>query len=109
MAAHAGAAALEDARLDAANLDLIVVATSTPDHLTPPTACEAQAALGATRAACFDIEGGFAGWMYALIVADGLIRAGTVRNALVVGADKLSTVTDRTDPSISPTFTTPPE
>ncbi|HEX6587808.1 MAG TPA: beta-ketoacyl-ACP synthase 3 [Longimicrobiales bacterium] len=104
MAARAGRVALDDARLDVEAVELIIVATSTPDHLTPPTACEAQAALGATRAACFDIEGGFAGWMYALIVADGLIRAGTVRNALVVGADKLSTVTDRTDPNTAPLF-----
>jgi len=104
MATRAGSAALASAGLDATELDLIVVATSTPDHLTPPTACEAQAALGANRAACFDIEGGFAGWIYALVVADGLIRAGTVRNALVVGADKLSTVTDRSDPNTAPLF-----
>ncbi|HEX6639828.1 MAG TPA: beta-ketoacyl-ACP synthase 3 [Thermoanaerobaculia bacterium] len=104
MAAHAGRAALEDARLAAADVELIIVATSTPDHLTPPTACEAQAALGAARAACFDIEGGFAGWIYALVVADGLIRAGTVRNALVIGADKLSTVTDRSDAATGPLF-----
>ena len=104
MAARAGRVALEDAGFDAADIELIVVATSTPDHLTPPTACEAQAALGATRAACFDIEGGFAGWIYALVVAEGLIRAGTVRNAIVVGADKLSTVTDRSDPNTAPLF-----
>ena len=104
MAARAGRAALDDARLDAGDVELIIVATSTPDHLTPPTACEAQAALGATRAACFDIEGGFAGWMYALVVAEGLIRAGTVGNALVIGADKLSTVTDHSDPNTAPLF-----
>jgi 3-oxoacyl-[acyl-carrier-protein] synthase-3 len=104
MAARAGRVALDDAGFAAADIELIVVATSTPDHLTPPTACEAQAALGASRAACFDIEGGFAGWMYALVVAEGLIRAGTVRNALVIGADKLSTVTDRSDANTAPLF-----
>ncbi len=104
MASRAGVAALEAAGIDAIDVELIVVATSTPDHLTPPTACEAQAALGATRAACFDIEGGFAGWIYALVVGDGLIRAGSVRNALVIGADKLSTVTDRADPNTAPLF-----
>lgn len=104
MAARAGRAALDGARFAAERLELIIVATSTPDHLTPPTACEVQAALGTPGAACFDIEGGFAGWIYALVVADGLIRAGTVRNALVIGADKLSTVTDRTDPNTGPLF-----
>ena len=104
MAARAGRAALDDADFDAARLELIIVATSTPDHLTPPTACEVQATLQAPNAACFDIEGGFAGWIYALITADGLIRAATVRNALVIGADKLSTVTDRSDPNTGPLF-----
>ncbi|HUF11538.1 MAG TPA: beta-ketoacyl-ACP synthase 3 [Longimicrobiales bacterium] len=104
MAARAGSAALDAAGMPADRVELIIVATSTPDHLTPPSACEVQAALGSPAAACFDIEGGFAGWIYALITAEGLIRAGTVRNALVVGADKLSTVTDRSDPNTGPLF-----
>lgn len=104
MASAAGQAALDAADVGAQDVGLVVVATSTPDHLTPPTACEVQAALGATGAAAFDVEAGFAGWLYALILADGLVRAGTVASALVIGADKLSTVTDRSDPSTGPLF-----
>jgi 3-oxoacyl-[acyl-carrier-protein] synthase III len=104
MATAASEAALDAAGRAAAEIDLIVVATSTPDHLTPPTACETQARLGAWDAACFDIEAGFAGWIYALLTADALIRAGMARNALVVGVEKLSTVTDRSDPATGPLF-----
>ena len=104
MGARAAAAALEASGLDPGQIDLIVVATATPDHLTPPTACEIQARIGAFDAACFDVEAGFAGWIYALILADALLRAGTARSALVIGAEKLSTVTDRTDPATGPLF-----
>lgn len=104
MATHAAAAALECAGISSADIGLVIVATSTPDHLTPPTACEVQAALGAPQAAAFDVEAGFSAWLYALIVADGLITAGTVRNALVVGADKLSSITNRSDPETGPLF-----
>lgn len=104
MATHAGREALEDAGIDPEALGLIIVATSTPDHLTPPTACELQAAVGAFGAACFDVEAGFAGWIYALVTADALLRAGLARHALVVGVEKLSTVTDRADPSTGPLF-----
>jgi 3-oxoacyl-[acyl-carrier-protein] synthase III len=96
--------ALDDAGIAGGDLDVVIVATSTPDHLTPPTACEVQASLGARGAAAFDIEAGFAGWIYALIVADALITSGTAACALVVGAEKLSTVTDRTDPATAPLF-----
>jgi 3-oxoacyl-[acyl-carrier-protein] synthase III len=104
MATRAGEDALRSAGLAAGALDLIVVATSTPDHLTPPTACETQARLGAWGAACFDVEAGFAGWIYALVTADALLRSGLGSTALVVGVEKLSTVTDRTDPATGPLF-----
>lgn len=104
MAAHAARAALDEGGVEAADVGLIIVATSTPDHLTPPTACEVQAALGAPRAACFDVEAGFAGWIYALVVADALVRVGRAAAALVIGAEKLSTVTDRTDARTAPLF-----
>jgi 3-oxoacyl-[acyl-carrier-protein] synthase III len=104
LAEQAARRALADAGVSAAALDLVLVATSTPDHLTPPTACEVQAALGAERAAAFDIEAGFAGWLYGLIVTDALVAAGAARCALVIGAEKLSTVTDRTDPATAPLF-----
>ncbi|HEX6037346.1 beta-ketoacyl-ACP synthase 3 [Longimicrobium sp.] len=104
MSAHAARAALGASGIPAESLAAIIVATTTPDHLTPPTACELQAALGAWGAACFDVEAGFAGWIYALVLADSLLRAGRGDAALVVGVEKLSTVTDRADPSTGPLF-----
>jgi 3-oxoacyl-[acyl-carrier-protein] synthase-3 len=104
LSGHAARAALADAGVGADALGVIIVATTTPDHLTPPTACELQAALGAWGAACFDLEAGFAGWIYALVLADSLLRAGRGDAALVVGVEKLSTVTDRADPSTGPLF-----
>lgn len=104
MATRAAADALESAGVSSTDVELVVVATSTPDHLTPPTACEVQAALGATHAAAFDVEAGFSAWLYALIVADALLRAGIADNALVIGADKLSSITDRSDPETGPLF-----
>ncbi|HET7232373.1 MAG TPA: beta-ketoacyl-ACP synthase 3 [Longimicrobium sp.] len=104
MALAAAREALASASLPVGEIGLIVVATSTPDHLTPPTACEVQAALGAHAAAAFDVEAGFAGWIYALITAESLLRTGTASAALVIGVEKLSTVTDRTDPQTGPLF-----
>lgn len=104
LGANAARAALDSAGIATEDVDLIVVATSTPDHLTPPTAAEIQARLGATPAACFDVEAGFAGWIYALIVADALIQNGMAEHALVIGAETLSTVTDRADPKTGPLF-----
>src|SRR5437868_14967553 len=104
MAVRAAQHALDNARVSAGDVDLIIVATSTPDHLTPPTACEVQAELGASNAAAFDVEAGFSAWLYALIVADSLIKAEAASTVLVVGADKLSSITDRTDPETGPLF-----
>jgi 3-oxoacyl-[acyl-carrier-protein] synthase III len=104
MSAHAARAALAASALGADALGAVVVATTTPDHLTPPTACELQAELGAWGAACFDVEAGFAGWIYALVLAESLLRAGKGEAALVVGVEKLSTVTDRADPATGPLF-----
>lgn len=104
MALHAARAALDSSSASPEAVGLIVVATSTPDHLTPPTACELQAALGAHAAAAFDVEAGFAGWIYALVIAESLLRTGAHDRALVVGVEKLSTVTDRSDPATAPLF-----
>jgi 3-oxoacyl-[acyl-carrier-protein] synthase III len=104
MASRAGEAALRNAGVSSDGVDLLIVATSTPDHLTPPTACEVQAELLAHNAAAFDVEAGFSAWLYALIVADSIIKSGTSRTALVIGADKLSSITDRTDPETGPLF-----
>ena len=104
MAAAAARQALSRSRLKLEDVELIVVATSTPDHLTPPTASEVQAELGALNAACFDVEAGFSAWLFALIVADSLLQSNVAANALVIGADKLSAITDRTDPDTGPLF-----
>jgi 3-oxoacyl-[acyl-carrier-protein] synthase-3 len=104
MSAHAARAALASSGRPPESIGAIIVATTTPDHLTPPTACELQAELGAWGAACLDVEAGFAGWIYALVLADSLLRAGRCDAALVVGVEKLSTVTDRSDPATGPLF-----
>jgi 3-oxoacyl-[acyl-carrier-protein] synthase III len=104
LAVRAGHNALENAGVASRDVDVIIVATSTPDHLTPPTACEVQAALAARNAAAFDIEAGFAGWIYALHIADALLACGSAGTALVIGAEKLSAVTDRSDPATAPLF-----
>ena len=104
MAVAAARSALSRSELGVDEIELIVVATSTPDHLTPPTASEVQRDLGATRAACFDVEAGFSAWLFALIIADSLLQSGVATNALVIGADKLSSVTDRSDPDTGPLF-----
>jgi 3-oxoacyl-[acyl-carrier-protein] synthase-3 len=104
MAASAARQALAHSRVKVEELELVVVATSTPDHLTPPTASEVQAELGAVNAACFDVEAGFSAWLFALIVADSLLQSGIAANALVIGADKMSSITDRSDPDTGPLF-----
>src|SRR5574341_2079767 len=104
LGARAAARALASAGLAPGEVALLIVATSTPDHLPPPTSCEIQATIGAHDAACFDVEAGFAGWIHALVAASALVRTGTAANALVIGADKLSTITDRSDPATGPLF-----
>ncbi|MGQ0551953.1 MAG: beta-ketoacyl-ACP synthase III [Planctomycetota bacterium] len=91
--------ALDDAGLQAADLDLIVLGTVTPDMHVPATACRVQAALGATRAAAFDVQAGCTGFVYATHIAAQFLRAGTARNVLVLGAECLSRITDYTDRS----------
>jgi len=97
MAVEAARQALEVARISPAQLDLIIVATVTPDHLFPATACLVQDALGATHAAAFDLSAGCSGFVYALAVAAHLLEAGAYQTALVVGAETLSRITDWSD------------
>lgn len=91
--------ALAQARLSPRELDLILVATSTPDSPVPPTACRLQGALGAESAVAMDIVAACAGFLFATHTATGLLRAGMHRNALVVGAETLTRFTDYTDRS----------
>ena len=101
---EASQTALERAGVTAAELDSIVLATASPDRLLPSTACDLQALLGADNAAAFDIGAACPGYVYALTVAEGLIASGQSRTVLVVGAEKLSTITDFTDRSTAILF-----
>jgi len=97
MALVAAREALADAKLTAQDIDLIVVATITPDTVFPSTACLLQSRLGCRTIPAFDLAAACSGYLYALTVAENFIKAGTVRHALVVAAEKLSSVTDYTD------------
>lgn len=97
LAEQASLRALEAAGLEAGELDLIVVATTTPDKIFPSTACLLQQRLGNHGCAAFDIQAVCTGFIYALGVADKFIRTGSARNALVVGAETLSRIVDWTD------------
>ncbi|WP_067840565.1 beta-ketoacyl-ACP synthase III [Amphibacillus sediminis] len=97
MAYQAAISALEDAELSASELDLILVATITPDHPFPSVACQLQAKLGATKAAAMDISAACAGFMYGMVTAKQFIDSGVYRHVLVIGAEKLSKITDWED------------
>ena len=99
LAFHAATRALEAAGLDAADLDLIVLGTTTPDIIFPSTACLLQHRLGANGCAAFDVNAACSGFIYALTIADKFIRSGAAKNALVVGAETLSRMIDWTDRS----------
>jgi 3-oxoacyl-[acyl-carrier-protein] synthase-3 len=96
--------ALSRAGLTAADIDAIVLATATPDRLLPSTACDLQALLGADKAAAFDISAACPGFVFATGVAEGLIASGQSKVVLVVGAEKLSTITDFQDRSTAILF-----
>ena len=89
--------ALQAAGLQASDIDLIIVATSTPDMVFPSTACILQNKLGANGGAAFDVQAVCSGFVYALTVADALIRTGSANKALVVGAEVFSRLLDFTD------------
>jgi len=97
MAIRAARQALAVAGLAPQKLDLIIVATATPEHLFPATACLVQDALGAAHAGAFDLSAGCTGFIYALSVAAEMIAAGTYRNILVVGAETLSRIVNWRD------------
>ncbi|MEP6688192.1 MAG: beta-ketoacyl-ACP synthase III [Gemmatimonadales bacterium] len=96
--------AMAAAGVEPADLDAIVLATASPDRLLPSTACDLQALLGAENAAAFDIGAACPGFLYALTVAEGLIASGQSDTVLVVGAEKLSTITDFQDRSTAILF-----
>ncbi len=98
LAAHAGTLALERAGLAPADIDMLVLATSTPDMVFPSSACITQAKMGLTCPA-FDVNAACTGFIYALDVATAMIESGRARTVLVIGADVLSSVIDYTDRS----------
>ena len=89
--------ALEDSGIDAADLQLILVATLTPEGSMPNTACKVQTAIGATNAMCFDINAACSGFMHGLQTAHAFISAGLMKHVLVIGAETLSKILDWTD------------
>lgn len=97
LAIKAAKEALKDAKLTAQDIDLVIVATITPDLPFPSTASIVQNALSIKNAAAFDISAACAGFVYALSIAQQFIASGTYKNALVIGAEKLSVVTDWQD------------
>ena len=97
MAAEAARRAMENAGITALDIDLIIVATITPDMQFPSTSCLVQQKLGATKAAAFDIEAACSGYVYALDIASHFVQSHTYNTVLVIGAEKMSSVIDWTD------------
>jgi 3-oxoacyl-[acyl-carrier-protein] synthase-3 len=97
LAVRAGEKALANAGVSAGDLDLLIVATATPDNTFPATATKVQARLGMSRGAAFDVQAVCAGFIFALSVADNALRLGQARIALVIGAETFSRILDWDD------------
>ena len=97
LAIHAARAALANAHAEADSIDLIVLGTSTPDQTFPATAVSVQHGLGITRGAAFDVQAVCSGFVYALSIADSLLRTGAHKRALVIGAETFSRILDWND------------
>ena len=97
MAVHAARAALAHAKVDAQSIDLIVLATSTPDNTFPASAVSVQAELGITHGAAFDLQAVCSGFVFALATADSLLKSGAFSRALVIGSETFSRILDWTD------------
>ena len=96
-AVRAAQQAIERARLDPSDIDLLICATVTPDQILPSTGCIVQAELGANSAAAMDVVAACSGFLYGVSLADSMIRTGQVRHAVVVGAEILTQYVDYTD------------
>ncbi|MBQ4536772.1 MAG: ketoacyl-ACP synthase III [Lachnospiraceae bacterium] len=97
MATEAAKRALEDAKVNAEDLDMIIVSTISSDVVLPATACEVQKNIGATKAVCFDLSAACTGFLFALNTAQAYFHAGVVKKVLLVGAESLSSIVDWSD------------
>ena len=97
LAARAARAALDKAGLPASALDMIILSTSSPEHIFPATACIVQDAIGATNAGAFDLSAACSGFVYGLAMAHGLIVSGQAETVMVIGAETLSRLVDWSD------------
>ena len=97
LATNAALAAMSQAEVSAEQIDLIIVATVTPDMFFPATACWVQKKLGAIRAACFDVSAACSGFIYAMEIAQQFISNHVYNTVLIIGADKLSSIVDWSD------------
>ena len=97
LAVEASRRALKDAGIDASEVDLIILATSTPDHTFPATATEVQADLGITQGAAFDVQAVCSGFIFALATADAMLKTGQAKCALVIGSETFSRILDWKD------------
>lgn len=97
LATDAARAALETAGIDASDIDLIVLATATPDHTFPATATQVQSALGCRGGIAFDVQAVCSGFLYAMATADSMLRTGLAKRALVIGAETFSRILDWED------------
>ena len=99
LAFEAAKNAINNADIDTSKIDLIIVATTTPDKIFPSTACSVQTKLGIKNCPAFDIQAVCSGFIYALSIADNFIKTNSANNVLVIGADSMSKITDYSDRS----------
>lgn len=99
LSVEAAKRAIDSSGIDANEIDLIIVATITPDNFTPATACEVQREIGATKAMAFDLSAACSGFVFSLNMATQYIKAGSAKTALVIGAEVLSKIADWDDRS----------
>jgi len=97
MGAAAARQALELGNIDPQSIDLIIVATCTPDTVFPSTACYIQNKIGATRAAAFDLQAACSGFLYAFVTAEQFIASGAYKTVMVIGAEKISSIVNWKD------------
>ncbi|MGL4391904.1 MAG: beta-ketoacyl-ACP synthase III [Fusobacteriaceae bacterium] len=97
LCAEAAKKALANARISASEIELIIVATCTPDHLIPSTACLVQKKIGADKAAAFDLNAACTGFVYALSTANAFVKAGVYKKVLVIGGETFSRIIDMQD------------